>query len=93
MSQLLKIAAPLIAGIGVLAATMPASAACYYDPYYGQTICRRPPPPPVYVAPPPAYYVPPPPVYVAPPPRVVVAPQPYYRHYHHRPAVSFGFAF
>ncbi|MCC7275845.1 MAG: hypothetical protein IT561_24460 [Alphaproteobacteria bacterium] len=90
--RLLKYAAPVIAGLGVLAATAPASARCYYDSY-GYRTCYR-PAPPVYYGPPPVVYAPPPaPYYLAPPPRVVMAPppRPYYHRHYGQPVVNFGF--
>lgn len=95
-TRLLKLAAPVVAGLGAMAAlAVPASAACYIDGW-GRQVCTR--PPVVYAPPPPPVYYAPPPVYYAPPaPRVVVAPAYYgrrhYGHYHGRPTFSFGFAY
>lgn len=92
-NRLLKIALPALAALGVLAATAPAEARCWWDGY-GNRVCSRPPPPvyvapppPVYYAPPPRYYVPPPPrAYYAPPPPRYYAPPP-------RPVFNFGLTF
>ncbi|BBK33830.1 hypothetical protein EDC65_3666 [Stella humosa] len=93
MNRLLKIAAPALAAIGVLAVTAPAEARCWYDSY-GNQICRRgPPPPPVYYAPPPPVYYAPPPRYYAPPPRAYYAPPPPRYYGPSRPVVNFGVTF
>jgi len=91
-NRLLKIALPAIAAFGVLAATAPAEASCWWD-RYGNRVCSpppryyAPPPPPVYyVPPPPRYYVPPPRAYYAPPPPRYYAPPP-------RPVFNFGMTF
>lgn len=91
-NRLMKIALPVLAAVGVLAATAPAEARCWWD-RYGNRVCSpppryyAPPPPPVYYAPPPPrYYVPPPRAYYAPPPPRYYAPPP-------RPVFNFGLTF
>ena len=52
-NRLMKIALPVLAAVGVLAATAPAEARCWWD-RYGNRVCS---PPPRYYAPPPRYVV------------------------------------
>lgn len=86
-ARLLKLVAPLVAGLGMMGAlAAPASANCYIDDW-GQQVCA---PPPVYYAPPPVYYPPAPAVVVAPFLGLYGRPHYAYRGYRHYGRAHYG---